>query len=131
MDDLSLSSLLLHADDSYHSDAAVSAPISLSTTFRFPEKPDEVPVRLFLSHSCHAHPLAKREGDDPAVFNPFKPDFHIYSRYSQPTLVRAEALVSAACVSDLLSNSRLLLIYSYRKVLRYSIQADCQLSWLL
>jgi cystathionine gamma-synthase len=68
-----LATLMIHGDDSLRVGPAVASELSVSTTFRHPTPAP----------------------DDPADVHPaFDPSEHLYSRYSQPTLARAEKLLS-------------------------------------
>ncbi|SNX84454.1 related to Cystathionine beta-lyase [Melanopsichium pennsylvanicum] len=80
-----LATAALHADHPDHSvDAnyAVAPSISLSTTFRAPHP-----------NSAHAK-LLEDVGKGEAEFDMQDPGFHIYSRYSQSTNIRAEKVLS-------------------------------------
>ncbi|CDR99143.1 related to cystathionine beta-lyase [Sporisorium scitamineum] len=81
----SLSTAALHADHPSHlADAnyAIAPSISLSTTFRAPA-PNSAHAKLL-------EDVAKGE----AEFDMQDPGFHIYSRYSQSTNIRAEKVLS-------------------------------------
>ena len=69
-----LATRLLHADDAHRISPAVTAEISVATTFRQP-KPSETDLDTLLSDEAG-------------------PQSHVYSRYTQPTTTRVEALLS-------------------------------------
>jgi cystathionine gamma-synthase len=68
--DAALATLMIHSDDSLRTGPSVASDMSLSTTFRHPTPPAD---------------------QSDAEFDPSR---HVYSRYSQPTLARAEKLLS-------------------------------------
>lgn len=68
-----LATLMIHGDDALRQGTSVASEMSVSTTFR-QARPAE-------SENGHS-------GPDPSK--------HVYSRYSQPTLARAEKLLSQA-----------------------------------
>ena len=74
----SASTLALHADHGQRQTADVAAPLHLSTTFRYPEDPDEL--------------VPAAHGERPY---PPPPTEHIYSRGSNSSGTRLEAVLSA------------------------------------
>lgn len=74
---MQISTRLIHGDDALKPDPSVSPAISTSTTFKTP-LPQELEAVA-----------------EPAPFDPANPSYHIYSRYTQPTIGRAERLLSS------------------------------------
>lgn len=84
-EDLSLATLQVHADDliAVQLGPDVSAPISTTTTFRYPSDPEDLVT---------AAETAKKVDDGDLEYKDVP---HIYSRYTQPVSSRAEAVLSS------------------------------------
>ncbi|KAF2755481.1 PLP-dependent transferase [Pseudovirgaria hyperparasitica] len=103
-----LSTLALHADDILNSTTDVAPALHVSTTFRYPENPDDlVPIN----------------GDEnPTLANPT----HIYSRVSAPTSTRLETILSALLHAPVLAYTsglaafHALLVYLHPKTVAIS-----------
>jgi cystathionine beta-lyase/cystathionine gamma-synthase len=95
---LSTATQTIHADDYLNRAQDVAPAIHVSTTFRYPDKPEDlVPVKeLDVSHE----PVSSPHHDSllPYLINTTQIDTfdkHVYSRHTAPNTTRLEALLSA------------------------------------
>lgn len=79
---LKLASLQVHADDYLAGTSDVAPPINVTTTFRYPDNPEELQTECELLGALDSGELTHE--DIP----------HIYSRYTQPVSSRAETVLS-------------------------------------